>query len=142
MSLTLHLHPLSSFCHKALIALYENDTPFQPHLVDLGNAESAAAFKRIWPVGKFPVLRDDARNRTVAESSIIIKYLDQHYPGPVRLLPADPERALRARMHDRFYDLHVHLHSRRSSATGCGPPVSATRSASTTPRRGSRPRLT
>jgi hypothetical protein len=27
MSLTLHYHPLSSFCWKALIALYENDTP-------------------------------------------------------------------------------------------------------------------
>ena len=26
MSLTLHYHPLSSFCWKALIALYENDT--------------------------------------------------------------------------------------------------------------------
>lgn len=113
MSLTLHSHPLSSFCHKAIIALYENDTSFKPHLVDLGNAESAAAFKRIWPIGKFPVLHDDARNRTVAESSIIIEYLDQHYPGPTRLLPADPELALRARMQDRFYDLHVHLHMQK-----------------------------
>lgn len=29
MSLTLHYHPLSSFCWKALIALYENDIPVQ-----------------------------------------------------------------------------------------------------------------
>jgi glutathione S-transferase len=29
MSLTLMLHPLSSYCHKVLIALYENDTPFK-----------------------------------------------------------------------------------------------------------------
>jgi glutathione S-transferase len=28
MSLTLYYHPLSSFCWKVLIALYENDTPF------------------------------------------------------------------------------------------------------------------
>lgn len=41
MSLKLHFHPLSSFCWKALIALYENDTPFTPHLVDLGNPEAA-----------------------------------------------------------------------------------------------------
>jgi len=34
MSLTLHFHPLASFCHKALIALYENATPFTPNLVD------------------------------------------------------------------------------------------------------------
>ena len=61
MSLTLHFHPLSSFCWKALIALYENDIPFTPHLVDLGNPEARAAFVRLWGIGKFPVLQDDAR---------------------------------------------------------------------------------
>ena len=35
MPLTLYFHPLSSFCQKTLIALYENDTPFEPHLLDL-----------------------------------------------------------------------------------------------------------
>jgi glutathione S-transferase len=108
MSLTLHYHPLASFCWKPLIALYENETPFAPQLVDLGDAASAAAFKTLWPIGKFPVLRDEARDRTIPESSIIIEYLALHYPGPVALIPADPERALEARMRDRFYDLHVH----------------------------------
>ena len=59
MSLKLYFHPLSSFCQKVLIALYENDTPFEPHIVDLMDETSSAAFKRIWPIGKFPVLRDD-----------------------------------------------------------------------------------
>ena len=45
MSLTLHFHPLSSFCHKALIALYENDTPFEQHIVNLMDPAEAAAFK-------------------------------------------------------------------------------------------------
>ena len=90
MALTLHYHPLSSFCWKALIALYENETPFRPHIVDLGDAKAAAAFKAIWPIGKFPVLRDDARDQTVPESSVIIEYLGQHYPGKSRLIPADP----------------------------------------------------
>ena len=80
-SLTLHLHPLSSFCQKALIAFYENDTPFESHLVNLGDAASAARFKELWPIGKFPVLRDEARGRTVPESTIIIEYLQQFYPG-------------------------------------------------------------
>jgi glutathione S-transferase len=31
MSLTLHFHPLSSYCHKTLIALYENATSFSGH---------------------------------------------------------------------------------------------------------------
>ena len=44
MSLKLYYHPLASFCWKALIALYENDTPFTPHIVDLGDPTSAAAF--------------------------------------------------------------------------------------------------
>jgi len=37
MSLTVYLHPLASYCQKVLIALYENDTPFTPHIVDLGD---------------------------------------------------------------------------------------------------------
>ena len=109
MSLTLHFHPLSSFCHKVLIALYENDTPFKPHIVDLGEAASAAAFKKIWPIGKFPVLRDDAADRTVPESSIIIEYLDLHYPGRTRFLPADPDLARQTRFRDRFFDLHMNV---------------------------------
>jgi glutathione S-transferase len=107
MSLKLYFHPLSSFCQKVLIALYENDTPFAPQIVDLGDAASSAAFKAIWPIGKFPVLRDDAKDRTIPESSIIIEYLDQHYPGKTRLIPADRDLALKTRLWDRFYDLNV-----------------------------------
>ena len=109
MSLTLHFHPLSSFCWKALIALYENDTPFVPHMVDLGNEAERAALLKLWPIGKFPVLRDDAKDRTIPESSIIIEYLDNHYPGRTRFIPADEKLALQTRLRDRFYDLYVHL---------------------------------
>jgi hypothetical protein len=35
MALKLYFHPLASFCHKALIALYENRIPFEPIIVDL-----------------------------------------------------------------------------------------------------------
>jgi glutathione S-transferase len=109
MSLTLHFHPLSSFCWKALIALYENDVAFTKNSVNLGDATERAALLRLWPIGKFPVLRDDARGQTIPESSIIIEYLDTHYPGPTRFIPDDPELALQARLRDRFYDLYVHL---------------------------------
>ena len=111
--LTLYYHPLASFCWKVLIALYENDTAFKPHIVDLANAEASAAFRKIWPIGKFPVLRDDANGRTVPESTIIIEYLAQHYPGRARLVPADPDLAMAVRLSDRFYDLHVHDHMQR-----------------------------
>jgi len=111
MSLTLHFHPLSSFCHKALIALYENDTRFERHIVNLMDPADAAAFKKLWPCGKFPVLQDG--DRTIPESSIIIEHLDQQYPGKTSFIPADPKLALQVRLKDRFYDLHVHDHMQK-----------------------------
>jgi glutathione S-transferase len=113
MSLKLYFHPLSSFCQKVLVALYENDTAFEPHIVDLGSEPSRSDFLKIWPIGKFPVLRDDAKDRTIPESTIIIEYLAQHYPGRIQLIPADPDLALQARMLDRFFDLNVHIHMQK-----------------------------
>jgi glutathione S-transferase len=109
MSLELYFHPLSSFCQKALVAFYENDTPFKPHIVDLANDASRAELEKVWPIGKFPVLRDGARDRTIPESSIIIEYLAQHYPGRTQLVPADADVARQTRMRDRFYDLYVNV---------------------------------
>ncbi|MEH6417065.1 glutathione S-transferase family protein [Pseudomonas sp. CGJS7] len=108
MSLHLYSHPLASFCHKVLIALYEQGTPFQAHLVDLGNPDAKADFLDLWPVGKMPVLRDQARGRTVPETTVIVEYLHQHYPGPRALLPADQDACLQVRLWDRFFDLYVH----------------------------------
>jgi len=113
MSLTLHFHPLSSFCHKVLIALYENGTPFTPRLVNLQDEGERAAFRALWPVGKFPVLHDATRDRVVPESSIIIEYLDQHYLGKTRLIPKEEEQSRVVRFRDRFYDLHIHLHMQK-----------------------------
>lgn len=108
MSLNLHFHPLASYCHKVLIALYENDTPFAPNKVDLSNQDERAALLQMWPIGKFPVLHDAARGQTVPESTIIIEYLDRHYPGATRFIPADVDRAWQTRLSDRFYDHYVH----------------------------------
>ena len=109
MSLTLYFHPLSSFCWKVLAALYENDTPFTPNQLTPGDEAERAALLKLWPIGKFPVLEDKARNEIVAESSIIIEYLGSHYPGRTRFIPQEPDRALLTRLRDRFYDLYVHL---------------------------------
>ena len=107
MSLVLHYHPLASFCWKPLIALYENDTAFEPVMVDLGNPESRAAFEKVWPMAKFPVLVDTDRDATIAESTTIVEYLDTFHPGPVRLLPADQDGAWQARMWDRVFDHYL-----------------------------------
>ena len=108
MTLKLYFHPLASFCWKALIAFYENGTPFAPVLVDLGDPACRAAFRAVWPMAKMPVLRDEARGRTVAEATIVVEYLDAHYPGATRFVPDDPDGAWRARMWDRVFDHYVH----------------------------------
>ena len=109
MPLTLYYHPLSSFCWKVLIALYENDTPFTPKSVNLGDPNERAALLKLWPIGKFPVLHDDTQDRTVPESSIIIEYLAQHYPGKSKLVPGDADLARKMRLRDRFFDLYVNV---------------------------------
>lgn len=105
MTLALHYHPLSSCCWKVLIALYENDTLFEGKILDLGNSEEAANFKRLWPMAKMPVLVDSGR--VIPETSIIIEYLEQNHPGEAPMLPADPDLRLQTRLRDRCYDLYV-----------------------------------
>ncbi|MET1111470.1 MAG: glutathione S-transferase family protein [Allosphingosinicella sp.] len=109
MTLTLYYHPFSSFCQKVLVALYEREVPFEGVVLDHSDAGQKAAFERLWPIGKFPVLRDEARGVTVPESSLIVEYLDRIHPGPPPLVPADPDSALRARHWDRFFDQYVEL---------------------------------
>ncbi|ABC91202.1 glutathione S-transferase protein [Rhizobium etli CFN 42] len=124
MSLVFYGHPLASFCHKVLIALYENATPFENRLVDLSDEASRADLFRFWPMGKMPLLRDEARDSTIPETTIIIEYLDHYYPGPVRLLPLEIDRALQVRLWDRFFDHYVQVpmqtlvsHRRRPEGT-------------------------
>lgn len=104
MPLTLYSHPLSSYCQKALTALYENDTPFEIKLLD-GSEPVASEFGALWPIKRFPILTD--RDRLIVEATTIIEYLDLKYPGPNRLVPADPDAAIEVRMIDRFFDNYV-----------------------------------
>ncbi|MDY0007897.1 MAG: glutathione S-transferase family protein [Spongiibacteraceae bacterium] len=101
----LYAHPFSSFCQKVLVALYENDTPFEFRMLAPGDGQALAELEALWPFRKFPVLVDDGH--TVMEASIIIEYLGIHHPGPVPLLPADARAALDVRLMDRFFDLYV-----------------------------------
>lgn len=107
MSLTFYGHPLSSYCQKVLIALYELGADFTYHQIDLSAQADRDLMAGITPMGKMPALRDDAAGVVLAETSIIIEWLDRHHPGPVSLLPRDPDAALPARQWDRFFDIHV-----------------------------------
>ncbi|MCW5650818.1 MAG: glutathione S-transferase family protein [Ramlibacter sp.] len=106
MPLTLHYHPLSSHCHKVLIALYELGLPFEPRLLNLGDPQERSAFVALWPTGKMPLLQDG--DRTVPETTIIIEYLAQHHaPTGQTLVPAQADDALEVRLMDRLVDLYV-----------------------------------
>ena len=108
MPLKLHMHPLSSYCHKVLIALYERDVPFEACFLDLGDAKARADFLSLWPVGQMPVLEDEAHGVVLPESSIIIEYLDRRHPDAAPMIPPDADLALETRLQDRFFDQHVH----------------------------------
>ena len=99
----LYAHPFSSYSQKALIALYENQTPFDYR--NLEDPEANAELAALWPMRRFPVLVDG--KRTVLEASCVVEYLDQHYPGATRFIPEDKDAALEVRMLDRFFDNYI-----------------------------------
>ncbi len=103
MSLTLYAHPFSSYCQKVLVALYENDVPFEYRMIE--DQSAMAELKARWPFGRFPILVDDGR--TIVESTIIIEHLMLEHGGRVRWLPDDPLEALEVRFLDRFFDSDV-----------------------------------
>jgi glutathione S-transferase len=105
MSLLLYGHPFSSYTQKVLIALYEGALPFEFRSLGPDTPGHTAEWLLRWPLRKFPLLVDGERD--VAETSIIIEYLQLAYPGRLALLPADPMAALDVRFLDRFFDLHV-----------------------------------
>jgi glutathione S-transferase len=109
MTLTLWYHPLSSFCWKALIALYEADVEFTPRLVNLGDPADRAAFEAVWPLARFPVLTDAATGEAVPESTIIVEWLAERFAAARGLVPAEPEAARRVRLLDRLFDTTIHL---------------------------------
>ena len=105
MSLQLFGHPFSSYTMKALIALYENATPFEFRMLDPDHPENGAELARHWPIGKFPLLVDGGT--IVFETSAIIEHLAAFHAGPVPLIPADAKAAVPVRMLDRVFDNHV-----------------------------------
>lgn len=95
-------HPFSSYTQKVLIALWADGTPFEYRMIE--DPDNMAELKRHSPFGMFPLILDG--DRAIFETSIIIEYLQDHYPGPNRLIP-DGDEGLRVRFFDRFFDLYI-----------------------------------
>jgi len=106
MSLILWSHPYAAYGQKASVALYELGLPFQTRLVEAGNEAVMAEFRTLSPFGKMPALVDADAGTAIYESSIVIEYLDR-LAGGGRLIPADPDAALEARLVDRMVDIYA-----------------------------------
>lgn len=97
-------HPFSSYTWKALIALYEKDIAFDYRNVDPAFPDHMPELRGHWPIGQFPLVVHDGV--PWFETSIIIEYLDRLVPEP-RMIPEDPDAALKVRFFDRIFDHHV-----------------------------------
>lgn len=98
-TLQLFGHPFSSYTWKALIPLYETQTPFEFRMIGPDQPDNAAALAAAWPIAKFPVLLDDGE--PIIEASIIVEHI-----APA-MIPTDPATAPEVRMLDRIFDNHV-----------------------------------
>jgi len=104
MTLTVYLHPFSSYSQKAKTALYEKDAEFETKLLD-GSDPVAGEFAALWPIGKFPVATDGGR--LLFEATGIVEHLEVRFPDRRPLIPRDPALAAEARMWDRFFDNYI-----------------------------------
>lgn len=106
MTLRLYSHPYSGYGQKAAMALYELGLPFELRLIQFDDEAVMAEFRAASPFSKMPALVDTDADQTLFESSIVIEYLDR-LAGGGRLIPADPDAALEARLVDRTIDMYV-----------------------------------
>jgi glutathione S-transferase len=105
-TLTLHYHPLSSYCHKVLIAIDLLGVEVEKRVLNLGDPAEREAFRPLWPTGKMPLLVDEGR--PIPETSIIIEHLQRHHARRNHaLIPDDAKVALDVRLWDRLFDLYV-----------------------------------
>ncbi len=83
MSLKLYAHPFSSYCQKVLIALYENNIPFEFCMLAPDNPQAIEEHEALWPLKRMPVLVDEGNS--VVEASIIIEHLGLYHPEHISL---------------------------------------------------------
>lgn len=124
MALILFSHPLSSYHQKAAVGVYELGIEAEFMVLSPDAGEAMARFQALSPLGKFPLLVDEARDMVVRESSVIIEYLDLAYPSDSPLVPRDPAAALEVRYLDRVFDNYVQTPMQRIVADRIRPPES------------------
>jgi glutathione S-transferase len=102
----LYYHPLSTYSQKALIAFNEKGIAYEGSIVDLTSQEARTAFQQVSPIGKVPFFKP-SEDWSVPESTSIIEYLEDKFPGTPRLIPDEREAARQVRFADRMADLYL-----------------------------------
>jgi glutathione S-transferase len=116
---------LSPYSQKTLVGLYEKGADFTPEVVNLGDPAARAAYQKLYPLGKVPLLALDD-GYLIPESTTILEYVDAHVAGGTKLIPADVDRGRRARFFDRQFDLYVNDPFGRIFFAGDAPGVPPT----------------
>ncbi len=96
-------HGMASTCSKKVrLALYEKGLSFESRLLDLQKFEQHdPAYVKLNPDGVVPTLVD--AGRPVVESSVIIEYIDDTFPG-TPLKPGDTWERAQMRLWTKFSD--------------------------------------
>lgn len=111
---------LSNYHNKVRIALLERGIPFEEDASCSPSQENAWLARS--PLGKVPIL-ELGDGRRLAESEVILEYLEDAYPQKP-LLPKDPYERAKVRELVAFIELHLELVARRlypSLFFGAGP---------------------
>src|SRR5262245_4291020 len=91
--LTLYDAARCPYCARARLAIAEKGIEHEVVAIDLSDRPAWLYEKN--PLGKVPVIEEDTF--VLAESAVIMEYLEERYPEPA-LLPADPAARALARM--------------------------------------------
>ena len=87
---------------KPIQTLKEKGVPFQTHWIDMmKNDQHKPEYLKINPNGTIPAMVHD--NLMLYESTAIMEYVDEAFPGP-KLSPDSPEERWRMRWWMKFFD--------------------------------------
>ncbi len=105
--LTVYEHNESVCCQKVRIVLAEKNIAHEVVNIDFETRQQhTPEFELLNPKGKVPVIVHNGR--VITESTIIIEYLDDAFPGPA-LMPKDPYWRARRRLWARSIDDGMHI---------------------------------
>lgn len=102
----LHYAKMSPYAQKVMIAFREKNVEFTPVIVQFMDPESYGKFKKLYPIGKVPMLELND-GTLIPESTSIVEYLDEKYTTGTKLIPTDKELARKVRHWDRMFDLYL-----------------------------------